>query len=260
MSAMPSIIATLMLASISLVATHAQQPIQEVEVEKWVAEQNECGDDLDQIHIIKLDAVDFTHDGRPQVIVVAMSCNTGTAGPDVQSVLSRGSDGKLIELNVPVVDSKVLDETLFGPGSADLDAEGDLLELRYTDSTGRKNPLVVKYKWNGKGFEIARVEKSKPFATSYHCSKAKQNTDRAICNVKALANLDLRLSVLYKNLVAALPAPDKSALRAEQRKWLAVRDAACPANDKWFVDCLQNRYRERMAELQKALSATKADH
>jgi len=257
MTVMRAVVAALILLAIP-VAARAQQPIEEGEVEKWIAEQSQCGDNLDQIHIVKLDEVDLTHDGRQQAIVVAMSCNTGTAGPDVQSVLSRGSDGKLIELDVPTVDRKVQDETLFGPGSADLDAQDDLLVMRYTDSTGRENPLVIKYKWNGKGFEIVAIEKSRPFPTSYDCVKADKDTDRAICYVKSLADLDLQLDALYKKVISTLLLPKKNALRAEQRKWLRVRNAECPVSDKQFVDCLEGHYQRRIAELQKTLPLTKA--
>ncbi len=250
--------ALLILLIVAFVAALAQQRIEESEVEKWIAEQSGCGDNMDQIHIIKLDAVDFTHDGRSQAIVVAMSCNTGTAGPDVQSVLSRGTDGKLIELNVPTVDTKILEANLFGPGSADLDAQDDLLVLRYTDSTGRENPLVVKYKWSGKHFEVSAMEESKAFPTSYDCAKADENTDRAICHVKSLADLDLQLGMLYKNLSSNLDVSSKAVLRARQRKWVAARNAACPVNNKWFVDCLESRYRERMTDLEKALSPREA--
>ena len=248
--------ALLILLIVTSVEALAQEPIEEGEVEKWIAEKSECGDNVDQIHIIKLEAVEFTHDGRSQAIVVAMSCITGTAGPDVQTVLSRGANGTLIELNMSTVDTKILEANLFGPGSADLYAQGDLLVLKYTDSTGRENPLLVKYKWSGKQFEIAAVEKSKPFPTSYDCAKADENIERAICHVKSLADLDLQLGMLYKKLLGNLDPGGKTALRAEQRKWLAARNAACPVSDKWFVDCLESRYRKRMTELQKALSPT----
>lgn len=256
MTAMHALVAAMILTAIP-VSANAQPPIEEGEVEKWIAKQNDCGDDLDQIHIIKLDEVDFTHDGRPQAIVVAMSCETGTAGPDVHAVVARNSKEELVELPFPRVDPKILDEVLFGPGNATLDVDHDLLVVTHTDSTGRENPLVVKYKWNGKQFEIAAIEKSKPFLTSYDCAKADEDTDRAICYVKSLADLDLQLDAVYKKVLHGLPVPKRNALRTEQRKWLAARNAGCPINDKRFVDCLEDHYRKRLAELTRRLSATK---
>lgn len=244
-------LALLVLVALPLAPGLEQQSIREDEVEKWIAEQYQCSNP-DQVHIIKLEAVDFAHDGGPQAIVIAMSCAAGTAGPDVQLVLSRGSDGKLIELGPPPVDEKTIAAApLFGPGNANLGVENGLLLLKYTDATGRNNPFVIKYRWNGKQFEQAGIEASKPFPTSYDCGQADEDVERAICYVKSLADLDLEMDSAYKEVRSNLPASKKTSLRDRQRKWLGARDAECPISDKWFVDCLESHYRQRIGELRE---------
>ena len=249
--------ALLALAVAPLALVRAHEPIVEDEVQKWIAEQTQC-EDLDQIHIVKLDEVDFTHNGRAQAIVVAMSCNTGTAGPDIHSVLSRDSEGKLIELEIPPVNERTIEDApLFGPGNLDLVADNGVLEARYTDSTGRDNPFIIKYKWNGRQFEQVATVKSKPFATSYDCEKATADIDRAVCYVKSLADLARQMSSVYGKLLAGLPAPEKNSLREKQREWLTARNAECPVSDKHFVDCLEAKYQERVAELRQTRSTRK---
>jgi uncharacterized protein YecT (DUF1311 family) len=248
-------ILVLLAAASSLVGAQQQQPIRENEVEKWIAEQNDCGQNLDAIRILKLEAADFTHNGRAQAIVIAMSCNAGTAGPDVQSVLERAEDGKLSELKMMPVGRNLLEKTLFGPGSADLEEESNQLALRYTDSTDREYPLVIRYKWDGQQFAIAAVEKSEMFETSYNCAKTDEPIELAICYVKTLAELDRKLGALYRKRLDQAPAASKSIVREQQRKWIVARNDSCSLNDKWLVECLEKRYRQRLFELRDVSAA-----
>lgn len=55
-------------------------------------------DSLDQIHIDHLEYFDFMGSGQQQAVVVASTCDTGTAGPDVHAVYARNTDGGLVEL------------------------------------------------------------------------------------------------------------------------------------------------------------------
>jgi hypothetical protein len=156
--------------------------IQEGEVAQWIATQNGCQPDA--IRINSLDHLDFSRDGRDAVVVNAYSCNTGTAGPDVSTVLTRGRDGKIAELRVAPVDRKNLD-TLFGPGSASLSVYQGRLVLTYSDSSGRQAPVAVWYKWSGAGFVVASIEIAKSYKTSYDCSRTHFDDERAICFVES---------------------------------------------------------------------------
>src|SRR5262245_45883890 len=52
----------------------------------------------DQIQISHLEYFDFTGDGQSEAVVVASTCMTGTAGPDIHAVYTRDSAGKVVEL------------------------------------------------------------------------------------------------------------------------------------------------------------------
>jgi hypothetical protein len=64
---------------------------------------DEC-ESLDQIHIDYLEYFDFTGDGQEEAVVVASTCMTGTAGPDIHAVYTREADGGLAEL--PFLDGR----------------------------------------------------------------------------------------------------------------------------------------------------------
>jgi uncharacterized protein YecT (DUF1311 family) len=228
------------------------KPIEKEEIAKWINRLNECPDDP-PLYFYRLDYFDFKGDGTKQAIVVASTCMTGTAGPDIHSVFSRNSDGELIELKVPDADRKTYDN-LFGNRNYDLSVEDGLLVATFGDDSDRDTPLAIKYKWNGKEFAIASIQKTGVFPTSYDCTKATGEVERAICHVSTLANLDVQLNALYKTLQSKLNLPDREVLRQEQRQWVVTRDKQCAPYKGW-VSCLTDYYQKRIDELKKRTAA-----
>src|SRR5215831_11010410 len=166
-------------------APYAQQSpsgkITEAEIQHFInshADVDEC-ESLDQIHIDHLEYYDFLGTGQQQAVVVASTCMTGTAGPDIHAVYSRDPLGQLIELpfldqrgDPPIAnwhDSKV---PVFGNPNFTLTVDNGELVVRWGDTSDREAPVVAWYKWNGKEFIHARSKVQGPFPTSYDCSKA----------------------------------------------------------------------------------------
>src|SRR5262250_3278133 len=74
--------------------------ITEAEIKSFINHQSdvdEC-ESLDQIHVDHMEYFDFLGDGQQEAVVVASTCMTGTAGPNIHAVYKRGADGKLTEL------------------------------------------------------------------------------------------------------------------------------------------------------------------
>jgi hypothetical protein len=75
-----------------------KEKINENELKQYLAKSWQC--DLDKVYIDDLPYFDFTGDGIDEAIVVASTCNTGTAGRDIHSVFTRRPDGSLAELKI----------------------------------------------------------------------------------------------------------------------------------------------------------------
>ena len=114
---------------------------------------------LDQIYINHLEYHDFIGDGRPQAVVVASTCETGTAGPDVHAVYKRGAYGKLVELPFlnakgdPPLSNEATENNekypLFGNPNYALKVEDGKLVVHFGDTSDREEPVVIWYKWDG---------------------------------------------------------------------------------------------------------------
>jgi uncharacterized protein YecT (DUF1311 family) len=198
---------------------------------------------------VRIDSVarfDFTGDGSEEAVVVASTCMTGTAGPDVHAVLTRAAGGELVELILPEVDRESYD-VLFGNRNFVLRVADGLLVAIFTDSTGR-SPLAIRYRWSGTGFVVDSISRSGRFRTSYDCARATQEVERVVCHVEHLAELDRVLARAYADLRRRLSA--RGELEEEQRRWLAERQARC-SQAKRMVDCLADHYRGRIAELEQ---------
>ncbi len=215
----------------------------------WTNRMEECPADQPP-HFWKVDYYDFKGDGTQQAIVIASTCMTGTAGPDVHSVISRNSDGELEEMKIAEVDPKTYDN-MFGNRNYDLVVENGLLVANFEDDPDRaKIPLIIRYKWNGKEFAVDSIHKTGIFPTSYDCKKSLSEVENAICHVEELAALDVQLGTAYTALLAKLPPADRDALKAEQRAWLINRDKQCAPYKGW-IGCLTDFYQKRIDELKK---------
>jgi uncharacterized protein YecT (DUF1311 family) len=236
----------------SLAAAPQSKPISKEEVSEWLNQNEECPADQPP-YFWRSDEVDLKGDGTPQLIVVASTCMTGTAGPDIHSVFSRSSDGELIELPITKPKDPNFFGNLFGNSNYDFTAENGLLVASYHDDIARDTPIVIKYKWNGKEFAVVSIHKTGVFPTSYDCSKAQSDVERAICHVDSLAALDRDLAAVYKSALARLSGPDREALRSEQRDWLVQRDKS--SLFKNWVPRLTALYQQRIAALKQRAAA-----
>jgi len=242
------IAALLCFLPISAVAAQKAKPIDEEELGRWLNQKYDCPVEPAP-YFWKVDYYDFREDGNQEAIVVASTCETGTAGPDVHSVFGRDGSGELVELKIPDVDPIEYD-SLFGNRNSDLSVKDGLLVATFYDDPQRDPPLIIEYKWSGKEFAIVSVKKTGVFRTSYDCAKAVSDVENAICHVEELADLDVELGTVYKSLMAKLPAAERPPLRTEQREWLAERDKQCALYKGW-VGCLADYYQKRIEELKE---------
>jgi uncharacterized protein YecT (DUF1311 family) len=235
----------------------ARKRITESEIKRYINRslgENSC-ESLDRIDIHSVEYHDFIGDGKEEAVVVASTCMTGTAGPDIHAVYKREADGKVAQL--PFVNANGdprLSEgekkiPVFGNANFALTVEDGKLVARWGDSSDREEPAVVWYKWDGKRFVVDHVKIKGPFATSYDCAKATREIDLAICYSPSIAALDLELGQAYRAALQKLPADKRQELQSEQRAWLKSREG-CPIY-KWWVGCLQDLYDERIEMLKR---------
>jgi uncharacterized protein YecT (DUF1311 family)/uncharacterized protein (DUF983 family) len=85
------------------------------------------------------------------------------------------------------------------------------------------------------------VVDSTPFAPSFDCTKASNNSEKMICGDRNLSKLDAQLGQVYS--VARDKAADKAQLKSEQIAWVKT-SRACPD-----VACLAKSYEERIKQL-----------
>jgi uncharacterized protein YecT (DUF1311 family) len=245
------------------IVLHVQQQesakkITEAEIKNAINSRSnteEC-DSLDQIHIDHLEYHDFIGDGQQEAVVIASTCMTGTAGPDIHAVYKREGDGKVVEVPFrhaegdPFFNRSGWKIPVFGNANYGLAVENGELVARWRDSSDRETPVVVWYKWDGKKFVMDHMKVAGPFPTSYDCAKATKELDRAICYSPSVAALDGQLAQVYRVGMQQLPPDKKQNLQGQQPEWLARREKECTIY-KWWVDCLKDLYSKRIAELKQ---------
>jgi hypothetical protein len=235
-------------AALFVSAAAQQRPpkISADEIKKHFSKSPDCeGVDIDN-----LEYFDFAGSGNEDAVVVASTCATGTAGPDVHAVLSRQLDGSITELKVPEPTEKQL-ATLFGRISYTFNARNGLLVETYHDESGRVDPLVIKCRWNVRDNEFQIVEtKVRPrYKASFDCDKARTSVENAICYSSTAASLDLALDRAYKTWLDNLNNVDSDILMKEQKDWLHERDVICNAERPAF-QCLETLYGARLLEVE----------
>jgi len=232
--------------------------ITEAEIKRAISSRSEVDEceGLDQIHIDHVEFYDFLGDGQQEAVVIASTCMTGTAGPDIHAVYQRTADGKVVELPFrhaegdPFFNHTGWKIPVFGNRNYGLSVEKGELVARWSDSSDREAPLVIWYKWDGKEFITDHMTVEGPFPTSYDCAKATKELDRANCYSPSVAALDVQLAQAYRAVLQRLPPEKKQELQAQQREWLAQREKDCTIY-KWWVDCLKDSYTKRIAELKQ---------
>lgn len=79
---------------------------------------------------------------------------------------------------------------------------------------------------------------------SFDCSLAGNSTERAICAVPLLSQLDVELAKSFTENFKLADAEQQTALRKSQRAWISRRND-CGAD----IECIERLYRERIAAL-----------
>ena len=91
--------------------------------------------------------------------------------------------------------------------------------------------------------EVAASRPARSAGPSFNCRYARTASERMVCSRQDLAAADRRLNEAYENAIAA--GADRSALRREQDRWLATREAAAPD-----PDAVRDVYEQRIRELE----------
>jgi uncharacterized protein YecT (DUF1311 family) len=214
----------------------------------FIIERFGCEGEEHALAIYTIEHVDLTRDGRDNLLVVASTCMTGTAGPDVHDVLSRDDDGDLVSL--PIQRAQMPSRRmLFGNPNSFEHVEGGELVSVYNDTSGRKAPLVIRYRWNGKEFRQTGMVSAKPFPTSFNCERANEEVEQAICANEKVAQLDRELNMVYLRRLRSASADHQQKLRNEQRTWIRSRNQECGNIYKGWVECLTDMYAKRIGQL-----------
>jgi uncharacterized protein YecT (DUF1311 family) len=250
---LPCIFALLWFSLSGYAQTKPETEITQDEIKQVIngnPDYSDC-ENVDELHIDHLEYFDFTGDGQKEAVVVASTCMTGTAGPDVHAVYARDANGKVVEHSLdridPVTGTNSQKLPVFGNPNYGIAVENGQLVARWMDSSDRERPLIIWYKWDGKEFVSDHMKVDGPFKTSYDCAKATKEMDRAICYSPKIASLDLQLAKVYR--AALQEGSDREAVRQQQIHWLAMREKQCTIY-KWWVDCLSDLYTKRIADLQ----------
>src|SRR5258708_19396572 len=164
-------------------ASGAQQPrdrasdaIGEDDLRVYIAKQYEC--EPDKIDFVRVEPFDFLGKGYNQVLVLASTGLEGSSGPGVNSIFTRDEQGGLKEIAKEEV--KLEHRVLFGKVFSVLRIENGLLVEEFGDSSGREDPLVIKYKWDAakEQFVAVEIKTPKPFPPNYHFPKAKKSPNK----------------------------------------------------------------------------------
>ena len=206
--------------------------------------------DCEGVNINHLEYFDFTGDGQDEAVVLASTCATGTAGPDVHAVVTRREDGSLADLEIPAP-SENQRAALFGSVFCEMGVKDGLLVETYHDESGRPNPVVIKYRWNGrdKVFQVADATIAAQYKASFDCNKATTTVENAICYSSVVAPLDSAVDQSYKTWLDNLNGADRDILTKEQEDWLRKRDLICD-DGRLVFGCLETLYRARLLELE----------
>lgn len=252
-------------AALCLVAAHAISQanpgeITQAEIKAAINESAECASPEEINLDLPIQYFDFIGSGTKQAVVVAATCLTGTAGPDIHAVFNRDAKGKVAELPFRHAEGDPFFNTdgpqlpVFGNRNYRLEIEDGKLAAKWGDTSDREDPLTIWYKWDGKEFVVDYQKAEGPYPTSYDCGKAKSEIDRAICYSPKISALDVQLAKVYRAAVGSAAQDQKKALQGRQREWLTERNKQCTIY-KWWVDCLTDMYIKRIAELEQTPGA-----
>lgn len=199
--------------------------------------------------------VDFTGDGVDEAVVVASTCLTGTAGPDVHAVFQYDAAAGTVR-EIPIAEAKEfrgrpLYAHLVGNRNKRLRVDGGALVEDYYDGSGREHPLTIRYRLEKGTFQPFAVEWPAVYRASFDCGRARTPNEMVICAHADLAAGDRLMERAYRQRLTRLPARERTAFRAAQAAWLKDRDQICvPYKGEQGADCLRELYARRRAQLQ----------
>ncbi len=189
-----------------------------------------------------------TAPGSPEYAIVnGSSCLTGTAGPDIHDIYTMQPDGTVKTISLPTPAPKTTG-ALFGNTNYTVEWKNDELVETHSDTSGRPEPLVIHYQLKDGAFVISIIEAAPMYKTSYDCTTAKEEQDKAVCYVQELADLDIQMNTLYQAKLASATESEKASLAQSQQNWREHRNQECTIY-KWWVDCLKTYYDKRIENL-----------
>jgi len=132
-----------------------------------------------------------------------------------------------------------------------LNVKDGLLVETYDAESGRRDPLIIKCRWNTRDKEFQIVETQSPprYTASFDCDNTKTVVENAICYSSKAASLDLALDQAYKTWLGSLNHADSEILMKEQKDWLHERDVICGAYASAF-SCVEALYPARLLEME----------
>ncbi len=98
---------------------------------------------------------------------------------------------------------------------------------------------------------LSPVQAARP---SFDCGKASNRVEQVICQSDALAQQDVELSRLYRQVSKGLPSASRNDLKQEQLTWLKERNRDCALPGQDAESCLAGKYRQRNRELAALLA------
>jgi hypothetical protein len=147
-----------------LFAGSGKQEIRKIDFEKVIKNSNsDCqSGEGHKPWVDQIDYWDVDGDGQEEAAVVASSCMTGTGGPDIHSIFKLDSNNHLMEMEFEALSPakrKSIYGSLVGNSNYRFKFSRGLLMEVWHDSSGREEPLILIYKWNGKKLALVKIKK-----------------------------------------------------------------------------------------------------
>lgn len=132
--------------------------------------------------------------------------------------------------------------------------------MRLLSLTARGAPGLIVLAFGAVGGARASPPTDDPFA-HIDCRKATVQMELNACAVREFRSWDTKLDALYRQLMAAADAKDRSLLKASEKDWISYRDSACALEAAGseggsiapmeYANCQTEKTRTRIAELKR---------
>jgi uncharacterized protein YecT (DUF1311 family) len=183
----------------------------------------------------------------------------GNGGPDIHSVFYLDSSNDIQEYKIdfkPQKNTKIIGIPmhLIGNRNCILRVQDNMLCADYWDGSGRKHPLRQYFKFENGKFIVEKEVYGETFRTSFDCNKARSDREIVTCSCDSIAEMDIELSNLFKQLASILNPDEKSKLKRDQQQWLNDFDKLTAY--RWPNE-FSDKYRTRIEELKNKLAKIK---